>query len=273
MVAEDTAPPTVVAFAPTDPSGGAGLQADILTLHALGCHALAVSTGTTSQDADRLADFVPAGPALLRRQFASVAKAARRARVAKAGATGPAASVRAVADLVRSMGSPRLVLDPVMAPSGGAHRFASARDIRSIRRHLLPRVEVLTPNSEEAKELGGRPRADDAARALIDAGCAHVLVSSHAQRGKTLVARLHGRQGMLGEWPLSRRPECHGTGCTLASAIAARLAFGHPVADSVAFGLNFAYDSVVNSYAIPGLGRKRIPRRLPPGPVHQAQRT
>lgn len=260
----------MVAFAPTDPSGGAGLQADILTLHALGCHALGVSTGTTSQDADRFVAFDPAGPALVRRQFGSIARAARHARVVKAGVLGPAPTVRAVSELIRRMGAPRLVLDPVVAPSAGESRFIGPRDLASLRRHLLPLVDVLTPNREEAALLGGRRCADDAARALVDAGCAHVLVSSLSARGRRLTARLHGPEGPCGEWSFRRHPECHGTGCTLAAAIAAGLATGQPVIGSVAFGLKFAYDSVVNSYEIPGLGHRRIPGRLPPVPTQHA---
>jgi len=259
--------PPVVVFSPLDPSGGAGLQADILTLHSLGCHALAVSTGTTSQDADRLYSFAPAPPRSVREQFAGIARAAAGARAMKVGALGTPALARAVADVAAGLGRAKLVVDPVVVPTGGDRPFMAPATARAARRRLFPLAEVITPNGEEARALTGRGDPGDAAKDLIDGGCAHVLLSSLAQRGRTIDARLYGPSGVAGEWSFRRGPECHGTGCTLASAVAAGIAAGHPTPRAVDLALNFAYDSSLRAYGVRGLGKRRIPLRIGRGRI------
>ena len=249
-------------FSPTDPSGGAGLQADILTLHALGCHALSVATGVTAQSADRLVSYEPSTTRQVRAQFESVGAAARRCRAAKVGAVGTAALARALGRIAAALPKARLVVDPVVAPSGGGHPFMDPRTAAAVRRHLLARAEVATPNGDEARALTKQRDVGDAASALLDLGCAHVLVTSLRTRGSAVEARLYSAGGIAGEWSFPRQRECHGTGCTLAAAVAAKLVFAPSVAQAVDLALAFAYDSTLNAYPVEGLGSKRIQRRV-----------
>ncbi len=238
------------------------MQGDILTLHSLGCHALSISTGHTAQNADRFDSYTPATTAVVRSQFASVAAAARRARSAKIGVIGNAALAKTLASLTSEMKQARMVLDPVVAPTAVGKPFMNPEIWRSVCRHLLPHMEVVTPNRSEALLLTGKRTLDSAVEKLLTTGCRHVLVSDLEEKGGRLFSRLYEQDGLAGEWTFRRRAECHGTGCTLASAVAAHLARGSETRAAVALGLEFAYNSVVYAYSVLGLGKRRIPCRV-----------
>src|SRR5689334_14962603 len=168
-----SAPPMVLSFAASDPTSGAGLQADLLTLAALGCHPLSVVTALTVQDTSGVARMLAMEPAWISEQatrvLADIAVAAF-----KAGVLGSAANVRAVSEVVAAHAGAPLVVDPVLA-SGRGDRLADEDAIEALRESLLPRTTVLTPNSIEARRLAGERDLAACARALADHGCEYVL--------------------------------------------------------------------------------------------------
>src|SRR3954464_6552349 len=202
-------PPIVLTFAASDPTGGAGLQADLLTLAALGCHPLSVITALTVQDTrgvDSL-DAVDAG--LVERQAAKLL-AEMKIAAFKLGVLGSAANARAIAAIVASRPRFPLVLDPVLA-SGRGDPLASDAVVESLLELVVPRATLATPNSVEARRLGGE-------RALLDRGCGYVLVTGTHEKTSDVVNTLYDAQGKVREdrWP--RLPgSYHGSGCTLAS--------------------------------------------------------
>ncbi len=244
-----SAPPNVLVFAASDPTGGAGLQADTLTLAGLGCHALGVLTAYTVQDTHGVAELHALEAAHIVAQARCVLADAP-ARAVKIGVVGGAANAQAVAQVLGERTRLPVVLDPVLASARGD----ALGDTAALREWLVPLAAVVTPNSLEARALGGP-------EALIALGCAYVLVTGTHEPGAEVVNTLYGPGGVVREdrWP--RLPgSYHGSGCTLASAIAARLALGDEVVDAVRRAQDYTWCALEAGYA-PG-GGQFVPDRL-----------
>lgn len=243
------APPNVLAIAAADPTGGAGLQADILTLASLGCHPLSVLTAYTVQDTRGVAALhaVPAADLLAQ---ARCVLADAPALAIKIGVVGSAANAQAVAELLAEHARLPVVLDPVLASARGD----ALGDDATLRELLLPRATVATPNSMEARTLGG-------AAAMIALGCKYVLVTGAHEPGDEVVNVLHGAAGVVREdrWP-RLHGSFHGSGCTLAAAIAARLAHGDEVPEAVRRAQDYTWCALERGYR-PGAGQ-HVPDRL-----------
>jgi len=231
-----SSPPFVLTFAASDPTGGAGLQADLLTLAALGCHPLSVVTALTVQDT-RGVDSIDAVDAALVERQATALLAEMKVAAFKLGVLGSEANARAVAAIVARHPRVPLVVDPVLA-SGRGDALASDALIAALLEAIMPRATLATPNSVEARRLGGE-------RALLDRGCRYVLVTGTHEKTNDVVNTLYDASGKLREdrWP--RLPgSYHGSGCTLASACAANLARGLAIGDAVRAAQEFTWQSL-----------------------------
>jgi len=219
--------PVVCCFSGHDPTGGAGMQADIETLNALGCHACGVITALTEQDTRNVQRIWPQ-PATTFLAQAERLLADLPVSAFKIGLLGDAALAETVAALLRKFPEIPVVFDPVLA-AGGGHSVADADLRRVMTERLMPLTTVLTPNTHEARALAALDdgNEDAWARALCDLGCRYVLLSGGHTTTPAVINCLY-RHGQLVQrlvWP--RLPhQYHGSGCTLASALAAGLAQG-----------------------------------------------
>ncbi len=246
------APPNVLAIAASDPTGGAGLQADILTLASLGCHPLSVLTAYTVQDTHGVAALHALDAAHVAAQARSVLADAP-VRAFKIGVVASAANAQAIAQLLAAHPQVPVVLDPVLASARG-DALGDEGTLRALLELLVPRATVATPNSLEARALGG-------AGAMLALGCKYVLVTGTHEPGDDVLNVLHGAAGVVREdrWP--RLPgSYHGSGCTLASAIAARLAHGDEVGEAVRRAQDYTWCALERGYR-PGAGQ-HVPDRL-----------
>jgi hydroxymethylpyrimidine/phosphomethylpyrimidine kinase len=259
-------PPIVLAFSASDPSGGAGLQADILTLASMGCHPLTVVTAITVQDTAGV-------EALLPLDADWVADQARKlledmpVQAFKIGMLGSVEVAAAVAEVVSDYPDVPLVLDPVLA-SGRGDELAGDEVIHALRELLIPQSTIITPNSMEARRLAGDEADDDqepslaqCAARLLELGCEYVLITGTHENTPQVVNALYARDGMIRSDSWQRLPgSYHGSGCTLASAIAATLANGLEMAEAVKEAQEYAWQSL-NAAFRPGMGQF-IPDRL-----------
>jgi hydroxymethylpyrimidine/phosphomethylpyrimidine kinase len=260
------APPIVLTFAGTDPTGGAGLQADILTLASLGCHPLSVVTAVTVQDSIGVEDFLPMDPEW-------VADQARRVLedmpvlAFKVGMIGSVEAALAIAEVVADYPDVPLVLDPVLA-SGRGDELAGENFIDVLREALLPQASILTPNSMEARRLAldetleeDDPDLDECGSRLIDLGCGHVLITGSHEQTPQVVNTLYDDTGRILTLRWDRLPgSYHGSGCTLAAAIAALLANGLSMAEAVREAQEYTYHTLQAAFR-PGMGQY-LPDRL-----------
>jgi hydroxymethylpyrimidine/phosphomethylpyrimidine kinase len=233
-------PPIVLTFAGADPTGGAGLQADVLTLASMGCHPLSVVTALTVQDTHGVERCDAVGAASVRAQARALLEDMRVAAF-KLGVLGSAENVRAVAEILSAWREVPVVLDPVLA-SGRGDALADEAMLELLVELIVPQATVATPNSVEARRLGG-------AAALLDAGCEYVLVTGTHEPGEDVINRLYDGAGIVREdrWP--RLPgNYHGSGCTLASAIAAALAHGRAMPEAVRDAQEFTWQSLAHGF-------------------------
>ena len=245
-------PPIVLTFAASDPTGGAGLQADNLTLAALGCHPLSVLTALTVQDTSGVQHIESVAAELVTRQ-ASRLLAETRVQAFKVGVLGSADNVRAVAAIAAAHADVPLVLDPVLA-SGRGDRLASDAARAALVEALVPRATVVTPNSVEARELGG-------VAALLARGCRYVLLTGTHEETPQVTNTLYDARGMVREDRWRRLPgSYHGSGCTLASAIAALLARGRGVGEAVREAQDYTWKTLAAAFRT-GSGQA-IPNRF-----------
>ncbi len=266
----------VLIVAGSDSGGGAGIQADIKTVTALGGYAATAITALTAQDTTGVHAVHPVPVPFITEQITRVLGDIG-ADALKTGMLGDAATIEAVADAIalHAAGVP-FVCDPVMVAKGG-HALLDPGAVETLKRRLPPLASVITPNLPEAEVLCGlviRDRADmrRAAGALLRLGTAAVLLKGGHLEGEEVVDMLASADG-LEEFtaPRIRTRATHGTGCTLASAIATGLAQGMSLRDSVLRARAYVRAAML---AAPGFGRGHAPlnhavtmdpARLPPG--------
>jgi hydroxymethylpyrimidine/phosphomethylpyrimidine kinase len=256
-------PPLVLVIAGHDPSGGAGLQADIEAIGANGAAAATAVTCLTVQDTRDVQRLTPVDPALTLAQVEGVL-ADRAVSAVKIGLLGSADTARGLAGLLRrrAPGVP-VVLDPVLRAGGGAE-LADGGLQHALIEHLLPMVALVTPNLPEARRLTGASAPETCAHGLRDRGAQWVLITgAHDDTGAVVTNRLFGPGGrtVVSEW--DRLPhEYHGSGCTLAAAAAAMIARRVPVEDAVARAQRYTWEALAAGYA--GGRGQWLPDRLHP---------
>lgn len=247
-----SSPPVVLTFAASDPTGGAGLQADILTIAALGCHPISVVTALTVQDTSGVSEMRAIEAGLVAEQARRLL-ADFRVAVFKTGVLASPENVRAIAALLAEYPEVPLVVDPVLS-SGRGDALASDASLLAMKEKIIPLATVATPNSIEAQRLGG-------ARELLGLGCRFVLVTGTHANTPEVVNTLYDAGGVAREdrWP--RLPgSYHGSGCTLASAIAASMARGEDVKQAVRSAQEYTWKALAAGFR-PGAGQS-IPNRL-----------
>jgi hydroxymethylpyrimidine/phosphomethylpyrimidine kinase len=249
---------TVLVFAGADPSGGAGIAADILAIAAQGAHALPVTTALTVQDNDRVYEVLPVDSAVVRRQALALMNKVPIHAV-KIGIPGNRANAEVIAQLIGELrltqpGLP-VVLDPVLASGAG-----DALTRLDALPRLLQLASVIVPNLPEANALcSGAATVAEQAASLRARGCAHVLVTGGHAEGAMVVNRWFDAHGET-EWRWPRLPGAfHGSGCTLASAIAARLAIRDDMEQALFTAQQYCHQALAQSFSI--AEGQRIPLR------------
>ena len=255
-VTRSTTPPIALTIAGSDSGGGAGIQADLKTFHAHHVHGLSVVAAVTSQNT-RGVTAVHAVPVKhIRSQIEAVFGDFPIAAV-KTGMLGNAATVRLVARELRKRKPAWLVVDPVMIATSGS-RLLDEDAVDAMVNELIPLADVLTPNLPEAEALLGQPlrtikQMTSAGEALRALGAQTVLLKGGHAGGGEIVDRYFDERGLM-EIRHARLPrEGHGTGCTLASAIAAELANGHTLRSAVRRATAYVHRALKQGYR-PGGG-------------------
>jgi len=256
-------PPIVLVFAATDPSGGAGLQADIMTLTSMGCHPLSVVTAVTIQDTMGVDDVSPIDAESVIDQARCVLEDMPVAAF-KIGLLGNIEQIAAIAEVVSDYPEVPLVLDPVLT-SGRGDELVSEEMVIALKELLIPQTTILTPNSLEARRLaadeGEGLDLAECAKRIIASGCEYVLVTGTHENTPQVVNTLYGQNGVVRSDSWQRLPGTyHGSGCTLASAIAATIANGLEVSDAVKDAQEYTWQTLKAAFR-PGMGQ-HIPDRL-----------
>jgi hydroxymethylpyrimidine/phosphomethylpyrimidine kinase len=265
--ADDGRPPRVLVVAGSDPSGGAGLQSDLKVVQALGAYGTSAITALTVQDTVRVHQVYPIDPFLVEQQLETVLDDVG-ADCIKIGMLARRATVELVARVLerKARGIP-IVLDPVLVSSSGLELLEVDGHDTLIRR-LMPLCALVTPNAAEASLITGLEITEEAhlyqaADRFLLMGQAAVLITGGHLAGDTVVDLLRTVDGLERRFEAPRWHESpHGTGCAMASAVAAGLAHGYTLESAVERAHAFVHDAIVRSIR---MGRGRL--ILQPGHV------
>jgi len=257
-------PPVVLTFAASDPSGGAGMQADILTCASMGCHPLSVLTAITVQDTVGVEGILALDAGWVADQARCLLED-MPVDAFKIGVLGSVENIAAIAEILSDYPDVPVILDPVQA-SGRGDELASDEMTSALRELLLPLTTILTPNSMEARRLA---EADDedvpslaaCAERLLGSGVEYVLITGTHEATPQVINTLYGSKGVVRSDTWQRLPgSYHGSGCTLASAIAAMLANGLEISEAVREAQDYTWHTLKKAYR-PGMGQF-LPDRL-----------
>ncbi|WP_375408642.1 bifunctional hydroxymethylpyrimidine kinase/phosphomethylpyrimidine kinase [uncultured Methylobacterium sp.] len=259
--------PIAVTIAGSDSSGGAGIQADLKTFAALRVYGASVITALTAQNTMGVQGIHDVPAAFVLAQIESVLSDLAVTAV-KIGMLSQVETIVAVAEgLARHAGGIPIVLDPVMVATSG-DRLITDEAVAALRQHLLPLADLVTPNLPELGCLIDEPPADSEnaavaqGRRLLTLGARAALIKGGHADGTESIDHLMGADGTMRRFSAARIPtrNSHGTGCTLSAAVAAGLARGLPLAESVAQAKRYVTAAIASADTVP-VGRGH-------GPVH-----
>lgn len=252
--------PAVMVFAGTDPSGGAGMQADIETLVSMGCHATPVVTAITVQDTVDVYRFQALDPTLVVEQARAVLEDISVSAI-KIGMLGSVGIAEVIHTLLMDYPDIPVVLDPVVAAGGGG--MLTEGDILDAMLNLLfPLATIVTPNSQEAKAFASEAdNLDACAQELLEHGCEYVLITGTHENTPTVINNLYSDRQLMESYQWERLTAgYHGSGCTLAVAIAGLLSQGLDPLSAVREAQEYTWEALKNGYRL-GMGQF-FPNRL-----------
>jgi hydroxymethylpyrimidine/phosphomethylpyrimidine kinase len=255
-------------FAATDPSSGAGLQADILTLASIGCHPLSVVTAITVQDTVGVDNVMVFDADWVNEQARTILED-MQVSAFKIGMLGSVENIAVIAEIMADYPDVPLLIDPILS-SGRGDELANDEMQAAMIDLLFPQATVITPNSLEARrfaffdddsDAAENATLDESAQRLLEMGCEFVLITGTHERTAEVVNTLYGEKGLIKSYPWERLPgSYHGSGCTLTSAIAACLAHGLTIEEAVAEAQEYTWQALKAAFR-PGMGQ-HIPDRM-----------
>ena len=232
-------------FSATDPTGGAGLQADILTLASIYCHPISITTAITVQDTTGVELVSPVDSQLLKQQAITALKDVEVA-IFKLGLLGSLENIKAISEILESYPDIPVVLDTIIA-SGRGDILMNDQMKKAMIRLLLPRTTLITPNSIEARRLVCYDNEDfesisisESAKRLFNLGCKNLLITGGDEKTAAVINTLYLENGDVIPFESERLPNAyHGSGCTLDSAIAGFCAQDYLLKEAVNEAIHF----------------------------------
>ncbi|MFD0914414.1 MULTISPECIES: bifunctional hydroxymethylpyrimidine kinase/phosphomethylpyrimidine kinase [Methylophilus] len=259
-------PPTVLTFAATDPSSGAGVQADIMALASIGCYPLSVITGITVQDTVGVESVMPLDADWINDQARTILEDVSVSAF-KLGLLGSVENVAVIAEIVADYPDVPLIIDPILT-SGRGDELSNEEMQAAMCELLFPQATLITPNSLEARRLAYYDEGDEVkhssleecALRLLEMGSEYVMITGTHERSIDVVNSLYGMQlsnmpGLIKDYHWERLPgSYHGSGCTLTSAITACLAHGLTIEEAVHEAQEFTWQTLRHAFR-PGMGQ------------------
>jgi len=252
-------PPVVLCFSGLDPTGGAGIQADIESIAKHGCHAAPIITATTIQDTKNVIRFQPIDASIILEQARTVLSD-MQVHAIKIGMLGTVETAEAIYTLLKQYNNIPVIFDPVLVAGGGTS-LAKKNLIDAINTFIIPNTFIVTPNIPEALLLSGTKKApEDAAKKINEMSAEYVLLTGTHANSADVIHKLYQQSKTQASFKYQRLPhEYHGSGCTLAASLAAFIALELNPVKACQQALDFTYQSLQNANV---LGRGQlIPNR------------
>lgn len=252
-------PSVVLCFSGHDPSGGAGVQADIETLFAHQCHCCSVITALTEQDTSNVKKLLPQPAEEIHAQAKTILADIKISAI-KIGLIGHFDTVQVIHEILKEHPDIPVIFDPVLA-AGGGMPLATTQLVDSIVELLLPLTTLLTPNSVEARILAGaETNLDQCGISLLEKGCEYVLITGTHEDTPSVSNQLFHDHKRIETYTWDRLPTSyHGSGCTLTASIAAMTAHDLDIPTAILEAQEFTWDALKNAFKL-GKGQD-IPNR------------
>ena len=252
--------PVVLVFAGSDPSGGAGVQADIESIASMGCHATCVITAITVQDTEDVVRIEPVDAITVMDQARAILEDMPVAAI-KVGLIGSAENVEAIHAILMDYPELPVVLDPVIE-SGGGSVLTDDETAEAMVNLLFPLTTVLTPNSHEVAFFAQEgDNLESRAQEILESGCEFLLLTGTHENTRDVVNTLYGHSRQLETYTWDRLPfSYHGSGCTLSAAISGLLAQGIDPYAAFVEAQEYTWDTLKQGYRI-GMGQ-HLPNRF-----------
>lgn len=260
-------PPTVLTFAATDPSSGAGLQADILTFTSIGCYPLSVVTAITVQDTLGVENVMVFDADWINDQARTILEDVQVSAF-KLGMLGSVENIAVIAEIMADYPDVPLLIDPILS-SGRGDELANDEMQSAMIDLLFPQATLITPNSLEARRYAfsddteevENTSLEESAQRLLAMGPEYVLITGTHERSPEVINTLYGEQGLVKAYNWERLPgSYHGSGCTLTSAIAACMAHGLTMEEAIQEGQEYTWQTLKGAFR-PGMGQY-VPDRM-----------
>jgi hydroxymethylpyrimidine/phosphomethylpyrimidine kinase len=258
-------PPKVMTFSATDPTGGAGLQADILTISSLGCHPISIATGFTVQDTIGVNKLIPIDSELVNDQARLILED-MEVEIFKLGLLGSKENITTIAEIISDYPDTPLIIDPVLA-SGRGDEFSDIEARNMMMELLFPESLLITPNSSEARQLVSNEENPSnlpielCVDRFKEMGCENILITGTHENTENVINTLYNSSNQIIPFHWDRLPgSYHGSGCTLTAAISAYYALGLSIDEAVEEAQHFTWQALKNGFK-PGMGQF-IPNRF-----------
>jgi len=251
---------TVLIFAGNDPSGGAGLCADIQALASTGCHTAPVITCATVQNSRQVFEITPFLGNYVKAQAQAVLSDMPISAF-KIGLLGSVEIIESIAEILKKYPKIPVIFDPILA-SGSGRAFANDDIKKALIHHLLPLTYILTPNSQEARNLTNKNNSlEESALQLMDMGCQFVCITGTHENTTEVTNTVYGQGKSLKSWQWQRLPyNYHGSGCTFASSLAGQIAQGVDIIEAIYAAQKYTWYSLKQGFHL-GQGQA-FPNRL-----------
>jgi len=245
-------PPVVLCFSGLDPTGGAGIQADIESIAKHGCHAAPIVTAITVQDTHNVVSFKPVDASMILKQARTILKDMPVSAI-KIGMLGSGETVEAIYTLFRQHNDIPVILDPVLAAGGGTP-LLKKNLIDAINTLIIPHTYIMTPNIPEALQLTNtKTQPETAAKVLNKMGAENVLLTGTHAKNFDVIHKLYSQYEIQKFFKYRRlNNEYHGSGCTLAASLAALVAHRMEPINACQNALDFTYKSLLNANSLGG---------------------
>ncbi len=252
--------PIILCFSGLDPTGGAGIQADIESILSMNAHCTPIITTLTVQDSHNVHNSTSVDPIFIAEQTRAILED-MPVHAFKLGTLGSVKTIEIIASILQDYSDIPVVLDPVLS-AGGGQILTDTMMQEAMFYHLFPLTTILTPNSQEAKLLADTAdNLDACAQVFMDAGCEYVLITGAHENTHEVINTLYGEYQKLEDFYWQRLPHSyHGSGCTLAAATAALLAQGLDMFTAVSEAQEYTWESLQTAQQL-GMGQYH-PNRL-----------
>ncbi len=240
--------PNILSIAGSDPSGGAGIQADLKTFAALNCYGMAAITALTAQNTQGVSGVMDVYPDFVAQQITEIFNDVRVDAV-KIGMLSSVEIIEAVSETLQKFKPPIIVLDPVMVATSG-DSLIDGGAVDAIKTHLVPLATLITPNIPEAEKLTRKAvlEMEKAAQNVLALGPKAVYLKGGHLKGETARDVLvFGNQTRILELPRIETRNTHGTGCTLSSALASYLALGYSLEEAAQAAKHYIHGALIHS--------------------------